>query len=59
MFWRLLLFFLLIYWGIRAIGKLLQSNKPKPEVRGRPKQTGSLNHSDNDVEEVDFKEIKD
>lgn len=59
MFWRLLFFFLLIYWGIRAVAKLLQSDKPKTEVRGRPKQRNSLDLSDKDVEEVDFKEIKD
>ena len=59
MFWRLLFFVLIIYLGIRAFSKLFQSEKPKPEVRGRPKRSKSLNISDEDVEEVDFKEIKD
>jgi hypothetical protein len=59
MFWRLLFFFLIIYFGIRAVGKLLQSEKPKHEVRGQPKNPNSIDLSDKDIEEVDFKEIKD
>jgi len=59
MFWRLLFIFLFLYWGIRAISKLLQSDKPNQRVHGKPRQDKSLDISDSDVEEVDFKEIKD
>ena len=59
MFWRLLLFILIIYWGIKAVSSLLKSReKPQTEVKGRPKKSSTIS-SDDDIEEVDFKEIKD
>jgi hypothetical protein len=54
---RLLLFGVIIYYIARIIGGLLKSGRPPVEVRGESKKD-ALDLHDDDVEDVEFKEIK-
>jgi len=58
MFFRILVLGLLFFWAIKLVNSLLGSNKPRTEVRGKAKNK-PLDLSDEDIEDIDFKETKD
>ena len=58
MFFRLLIFIFLIFWAVKLLSTLLHSGKPPSEVRG-DSQSKPLDLSNEDIEDVDFKETED
>ncbi len=58
MFFRIILLGLLFYWAIKVVSSLLGSNKPRTEVRGESRNK-PLDLSDEDIEDVDYKETED
>ena len=58
MLFRILILGLLIYWAFRIGSRLFSSPKDNVEVKGSSSKT-PLDLSDQDVEDVDYKEIKD
>ena len=55
---RLIIIFIIIYFGMKLIQNFLKAPTPKNEVKGSPKQK-PLDLSDADIEDADYKEIKD
>ncbi len=58
MLFRFLFLFFLIYWAYKLIVSLFPSKKSDIEVNGKSSNE-PLDLSDSDVEDVDYKEIKD
>ncbi len=58
MLFRFLFLGFLIYWAYKLIVSLLPSRKSDIEVNGKSSNE-PLDLSDSDVEDVDYKEIKD
>jgi hypothetical protein len=57
MFLFYLMMGILVYWILKFIAKILFSAKPKVEVKGSS-QKGPLDLTNQEVEDIDFKEIK-
>lgn len=58
MLFRILILGLLIYWAFRIVTHLFSPPKSNVEVKGTSSKT-PLDLSDQDVEDVEYKEIKD
>ena len=57
MFFQYLIVGILIYWAIRIFVKIFSSGKSNVEVKGKS-QKDPLDLRDQEVEDIDFKEIK-
>ncbi len=55
---RVILVGLLAFWAVKLVGNLLGGGKPKNEVRGKSRSK-PIDLSNEDIEDVDFKEKKD
>lgn len=56
---QILIFFLFAYLAIKLVQNLLKLPPRQGDVKGSPRNTKPLDLSEADVEDADFKEIKD
>jgi hypothetical protein len=56
---RLIIIAILIYFAVKLVQNFLKTPKKKSHIKGSPKPKKTLDLSDADIEDADYKDISD